>query len=189
MRIVGIVLILIGLPLIGWFGYVELYYLGEVESGSEEQKIKSEEAIISKIKETKDKFNTMKANLKKSKASKKKIAQVDAQFNDLMGGLKENYKKQEKAFAKIIEIKNSERRNAVCDLCKDKNKNKPILGLNILNGLERDGEEWSGGTILDPRNGNVYKCYIQLVQKDKLKIRGYLGLALFGKTAYWQRAK
>lgn len=101
----------------------------------------------------------------------------------------EVYKKQEKAFAKIIEIKNSERKNAVCDLCKDKNKNKPILGLNILNGLERDGEEWSGGTILDPRNGNVYKCYIQLVQKDKLKIRGYLGLALFGKTAYWQRAK
>ena len=49
MRIVGIVLILIGLPLIGWFGYVELYYLGEVESGFEEQRIKSEEALISKI--------------------------------------------------------------------------------------------------------------------------------------------
>ena len=101
----------------------------------------------------------------------------------------EVYKKQEKAFGKIIEIKNSERKNAVCDLCKDKNKNKPILGLNILNGLEKDGEEWSGGTILDPRNGNVYKCYIQLVQQDKLKIRGYLGLSIFGKTAYWQRAK
>ena len=53
MRIVGIVLILIGLPLIGWFGYVELYYLGEVESGFEEQRIKSEEAIISKIKRNK----------------------------------------------------------------------------------------------------------------------------------------
>tara|TARA_B110001454_G_scaffold185511_1_gene181744 strand:+ start:621 stop:1046 length:426 start_codon:yes stop_codon:yes gene_type:complete len=101
----------------------------------------------------------------------------------------EVYKKQEKAFAKIIDIKNSERKNAVCDLCKDKNKNKPLLGLNILTGLEKDGKEWSGGTILDPRNGNVYKCYIQLVQKDKLKIRGYLGLAIFGKTAYWQRAK
>ncbi len=101
----------------------------------------------------------------------------------------EVYKKQEKAFGKIIEIKNSERKNAVCDLCKDKNKNKPILGLNILNGLEKDGEEWSGGTILDPRNGNVYKCFIQLVQQDKLKIRGYFGLSIFGKTAYWQRAK
>ena len=101
----------------------------------------------------------------------------------------EVYKKQEKAFGKIIEIKNSERKNAVCDLCKDKNKNKPILGLNILNGMEKDGEEWSGGTILDPRNGNVYKYFIQLVQQDKLKIRGYLGLSIFGKTAYWQRAK
>ena len=101
----------------------------------------------------------------------------------------EVYKKQEKAFGKIIEIKNSERKNAVCDLCKDKNKNKPILGLNILNGLEKDGEEWSGGTILDPRNCNVYKCFIQLVQQDKLKIRGYFGLSIFGKTAYWQRAK
>ena len=101
----------------------------------------------------------------------------------------EVYKKQEKAFGKIIEIKNSERKNAVCDLCKDKNKNKPILGLNILNGLEKDGEEWSGGTILDPRNGNVYKCFIQLVQQEKLKIRGYFGLSIFGKTAYWQRAK
>jgi len=101
----------------------------------------------------------------------------------------EVYKKQEKAFAKIIDIKNSERKNAVCDLCKDKNKNKPILGLNILTGLEQDGEEWSGGTILDPRNGKVYKCYIHLVHKNKLKIRGYLGLAVFGKTAYWQRAE
>ena len=73
MRIVGIVLILIGLPLIGWFGYVELYYLGEVESGFEEQKIKSEEAIISKIKGTKDKFNTMKANLKKVMLLRKKL--------------------------------------------------------------------------------------------------------------------
>ena len=111
MRIVGIVLILIGLPLIGWFGYVELYYLGEVESGFEEQRIKSEEAIISKIKETKDKFNTMKVNLKKSKASKKKIAQVDAQLNDLMGGLKENYKKQEKAMNELFESSISTVRN------------------------------------------------------------------------------
>ena len=111
MRIVGIVLILIGLPLIGWFGYVELYYLGEVESGFEEQRIKSEEAIISKIKETKDKFNTMKANLKKSNASKKKIAQVDAQLNDLMGGLKENYKKQEKARNELFESSISTVRN------------------------------------------------------------------------------
>ena len=97
MRIVGILLILFSLPVIGWFGYVELYYLGEVESVYEEQRKKSEESIISKIKETKEKFNKMKANLKNSNSSKKKIAQVDTQLNDLMVGLKENYHKQEKA--------------------------------------------------------------------------------------------
>jgi uncharacterized protein (DUF2147 family) len=101
----------------------------------------------------------------------------------------EMYEKNGKAFAKIIEIKNPERKNAVCDLCEGTNKDKPILGLNILTGLEKDEDEWSGGKILDPRNGKVYKCYIQLEQPNKLKIRGYIGFALIGKTAYWERAE
>jgi uncharacterized protein (DUF2147 family) len=101
----------------------------------------------------------------------------------------EVYEKDGKAFAKVIDIKGSERRKALCVQCEDKNKNKPILGLNILTGLEKDGEEWSGGSILDPRNGKVYNCYIKLVKSNKLKIRGYIGLALFGKTAYWERAE
>ena len=101
----------------------------------------------------------------------------------------EVYEKDGKAFAKIIDIKDVKRKNAVCDLCEDENKNKPILGLNILTGLTKDDNEWSGGTILDPRNGKVYKCYIKLVEPNKLKIRGYIGVSLFGKTAYWERAE
>jgi len=101
----------------------------------------------------------------------------------------EVYEKGGKAFAKIIEIKNPDRKNAVCDLCEGENKNKPIMGLNILTGLEKDGDEWSGGKILDPRNGKIYKCYIQLEGDKKLKIRGYIGFALIGKTAYWTRAE
>ncbi len=101
----------------------------------------------------------------------------------------EVYKKDGKAFAKVVEIKNPNRKNAVCDLCKGKNKNQPILGLNILTGLEKDDDEWSGGKILDPRNGKVYKCYIKLEEPNKLKIRGYIGFALIGKTAYWTRAE
>ena len=61
--------------------------------------------------------------------------------------------------------------------------------MNILDGLKKDGDEWSGGTILDPRNGNVYKCYILLENPNRLKIRGYIGISLFGKTAYWERAE
>lgn len=99
----------------------------------------------------------------------------------------EVYKKNGKAFAKVIEIKNPKRKNAICDLCTGENKNKPILGLNILTGLEKNGEEWSGGKILDPRSGKIYKCYIKLENENKLKIRGYIGFSLIGKTAYWTR--
>ena len=99
------------------------------------------------------------------------------------------YKKDGKVVAKIIEIKDTSRQNAVCELCEGKNKNKPILGLNILTGLEKQDDEWSGGTILDPRNGEVYQCYIELVKPNKLKLRGYIGISLFGKTAYWERAE
>jgi uncharacterized protein (DUF2147 family) len=101
----------------------------------------------------------------------------------------EVYEENGKAYAKIIEIKNPDRKNAVCDLCEGKNKDKPILGLKILTGLEEDGDEWSGGKILDPRNGKVYKCYIKLDGANKLKIRGYIGFALIGKTSYWERAE
>lgn len=101
----------------------------------------------------------------------------------------EVYKKDGKAYAKVIEIKDKERQNAVCDLCEGKNKNKPILGLNILTGLEKDGDEWSGGKIIDPRKGKIYKCYIELENPNKLKIRGYVGFALIGRTAYWERAE
>ncbi|APZ47235.1 hypothetical protein BW723_13500 [Polaribacter reichenbachii] len=101
----------------------------------------------------------------------------------------EVYKKNGKAYAKILQINDPEKQKAICEKCDAPNKDKPILGLEILTGLEKNDKEWSGGEILDPRNGKVYKCYIKLVKPDKLKIRGYLGLSLFGKTKYWQRAK
>ncbi len=101
----------------------------------------------------------------------------------------EVYEKEGKAYAKIIEITDTERRDALCENCTGKNKNKPILGMDILTGLKKDGEEWSGGKILDPKNGKEYKCYITLENNDKLKIRGYIGFAMFGRTAYWHRKK
>lgn len=101
----------------------------------------------------------------------------------------EVYEKEGKAYAKIIEITDTERRDALCENCTGKNKNKPILGMDILTGLKKDGQEWSGGKILDPKNGKEYKCYITLENNDKLKIRGYIGFAMFGRTAYWHRKK
>ncbi|QNM86507.1 DUF2147 domain-containing protein [Polaribacter pectinis] len=103
----------------------------------------------------------------------------------------EIYEKDGKAFAKVVEIMNPDRKDARCVDCEGEYKDKPIMGLDILSGLEKeeDKDEWSGGTIVDPRNGNTYKCYIKLVKPNKLKLRGYIGFSLFGKTAYWERAK
>ncbi len=101
----------------------------------------------------------------------------------------EVYQKEGKAYAKIIEITDKNRQDALCDKCSGKRKNNPILGMNILTGLKKDGDEWSGGKILDPKNGKEYKCYIKLDNNNKLKIRGYIGFAAFGRTAYWYRKK
>ncbi|QTD38248.1 DUF2147 domain-containing protein [Polaribacter batillariae] len=101
----------------------------------------------------------------------------------------EIYQKDKKAYGKVVEIMNPDRKDARCVNCEGEFKDKPILGLHILSGLEKDDDEWSGGTIIDPRNGKTYKCYIKLVAPNKLKLRGYIGVSLFGKTAYWERAK
>ncbi|MEN9656287.1 MAG: hypothetical protein RL311_1258, partial [Bacteroidota bacterium] len=66
-------------------------------------------------------------------------------------------------------------------------KNKPILGLNIIKGLSKDGAEYNSGEILDPKNGKLYKCALSLESKDKLKVRGYIGFSLIGRTQYWYR--
>ena len=101
----------------------------------------------------------------------------------------EVYKKDGKAYAKVIAIINEADRDKTCINCKGKNKNKPILGLDILDGLKENGDEWSGGKILDPKNGKYYKCYIKLTEENTLKLRGYIGISLLGRTEYWYRYK
>ena len=99
----------------------------------------------------------------------------------------EVFEENNKAYAKIIDILNPADKDKICIYCKGKNKNKPILGLTILDGLKEDGDEWSGGKIVDPKNGNIYKCYIKLKDASTLKLRGYIGISLFGRTEYWKR--
>lgn len=101
----------------------------------------------------------------------------------------EVYQKDNKAYAKIIEITDPERKDATCIKCKGKRKNQKILGMDILTGLKKDDDEWSGGKILDPKNGKEYKCYIKLKDPNTLKLRGYIGISLIGRTAIWKRAK
>jgi len=101
----------------------------------------------------------------------------------------EVYLKDGKAYAKIISILDKEKQIATCFKCKGKRKDQPILGMNILTGLKEKGDEWSGGKILDPKNGKEYKCYIKLLDDNTLKLRGYIGFSLFGRTAIWKRSE
>ena len=101
----------------------------------------------------------------------------------------EIYKQDGKIYGKVIEIVDPTKQDATCKDCPEDAKGKPILGLVILKGLKKDGKEYSGGTILDPNNGKVYKCLIALEDPNKLKVRGYIGFSLLGRSQYWVRVK
>jgi uncharacterized protein (DUF2147 family) len=101
----------------------------------------------------------------------------------------EVFQKDKKIYGKIVEIIDSEKRDKLCNLCPNPDKNKPILGLTIIKGLEKEGDEYNDGQILDPKSGKLYNCYIKLDGKDKLKVRGFIGLSLLGRTQYWYRVK
>ncbi len=67
-------------------------------------------------------------------------------------------------------------------------KTKPIVGLEILKGFKYIGEKkWEGGTIYDPENGKTYDCNIAMKDNNTLKIRGYIGISLLGRTTTWSR--
>lgn len=75
-----------------------------------------------------------------------------------------------------------------CGRCQGELKNRPLIGLRILWDLKRDGAQWSGGKVLDPETGKIYKCSIALEDGGKkLKVRGFVGFSLMGRTQYWLR--
>ncbi len=67
-------------------------------------------------------------------------------------------------------------------------QSRPLIGLVNMKDFTFDGkEEWSGGTIYDPKNGKTYKCYIRFDGANKLKIRGYVGVSMLGRNTYWTK--
>lgn len=104
-------------------------------------------------------------------------------------GVVEIYEKGGLIYARIVEIFEPQFKKQKCSLCCCEQKDEPLLGLVIIKGLKKDDDEYNGGNVLDPKNGKHYKCYIKLEEKDKLKVRGYLGVSIFGRTQYWYRVK
>jgi uncharacterized protein (DUF2147 family) len=79
--------------------------------------------------------------------------------------------------------------NVVCDQCKDDRHDHRWLGLEIIRGMKQeDSDKFGGGTILDPRDGKIYKATMKVTPDGQtLVVRGYLGFELLGQNRYWTR--
>lgn len=96
--------------------------------------------------------------------------------------------KNGKLYGKVVEIL-TDKKDAKCDKCPGTEKGKPIKGLTIIKGLKKGGSGYEGGTITDPSSGKEYKCALKLNGKDKLDVRGYVGIQALGRTQTWVRVK
>jgi uncharacterized protein (DUF2147 family) len=103
------------------------------------------------------------------------------------------YKKGNKYFGKLdwIKFPNDEQGKPKSD---KKNpdlalRSRPLLGLELLKDFTFDGDNvWNDGTIYDPKSGKTYSCKMTL-DGNSLKIRGYVGISLFGRSETWTRVK
>jgi uncharacterized protein (DUF2147 family) len=75
-----------------------------------------------------------------------------------------------------------------CTKCEGAEQNALVLGLALIKGMKRKGLSYEDGTIMDPRDGTVYRALMNLSPDGKkLEVRGYLGFAIAGRSQYWNR--
>ncbi len=109
----------------------------------------------------------------------------------------EVFKEGDKYFGKIVWLKDpideetgkpkTDKHNPDPEL-----KKRPTLGLLLLTDFVFDDDEWEDGDIYDPKSGKTYSCYMVFPDEDdldNLKIRGFIGVSLLGRTTYWTRVK
>jgi uncharacterized protein (DUF2147 family) len=84
------------------------------------------------------------------------------------------------------------KQDGVCDKCEDDRKDQPMIGLEVVRGVKKsdDANLWDGGTILDAKEGKVYKVRMEPIEGgQKMEVRGYVGLPLLGRTQTWIRVE
>lgn len=98
------------------------------------------------------------------------------------------YEKNGKYYGKVTDLLQRPD-DTVCPDCPGELKNQPIVGMDILTGLRPHKNYWSYGKILDPEDGRIYDANVYLESRDKLRLRGYLGTPMIGRSQYWYRVK
>ena len=104
-----------------------------------------------------------------------------------LAGTVETYLLNGQLFGKVTKVRPGRTPQDVCDKCSGEYKNQLILGMVIMRNFHPDGEDWVGGTVVDPENGKEYKGKIWSEGKDILHMRGYIGISLLGRTEVWTR--
>lgn len=92
----------------------------------------------------------------------------------------------------ILELINPSEPNPVCDKCEGERANQAITGMNIIWGVAAEAKngKWGGGQILDPKKGKIYKVRLSLQKSGReLKVRGYIGTPMLGRTQIWERVE
>ena len=87
---------------------------------------------------------------------------------------------------RIVELLNPSRPNPTCDKCSDDRRGQPITGMEIIRGMRGSGNDFSGGTILKPDEGKVYRSKMKLIDGgQKLEVSGCV--AFICKSQVWVR--
>jgi uncharacterized protein (DUF2147 family) len=112
---------------------------------------------------------------------------IDEQGKD--GGQVETYLVDGRLFGKVTKSRPERPPNETCAKCPGELRNRPVLGMVIIRDFTPHGDTWAGGTVLDPKTGKVYHGKIWSVGEDKLRLRGFVGISLLGRTETWTRIR
>ena len=105
----------------------------------------------------------------------------------------EIYQSGDKLHGKIVQLKEP-LRNGKPKLDENnpdkKLRNRPLQGMLFMKDFKYDGgNKWDDGTIYDPESGKTYSCYMKMTGKDKMEVKGYIGISLIGRTQNWTRVE
>jgi len=84
----------------------------------------------------------------------------------------------------------TDKEDKYCNACKDERKGQKLLGMTMMKNVKAKGDGYEGTEILDPFSGNTYRVKLKLNEDgQKMQVRGFVGLSLFGRTQQWQRVE
>ncbi|MEO8522001.1 MAG: DUF2147 domain-containing protein [Acidobacteriota bacterium] len=98
------------------------------------------------------------------------------------------YEQDGQVFARVERILTPGEETRTCTRCTDDRKDQPVVGLVFMRHMQLVDGIYRNGDILDPENGTVYRCRMQLEDGGrKLRVRGFVGMSWFGRSQVWQR--